>query len=83
MILPGLACRQVQTVEWVVAGTSSMPSILAPERGFFAQRESLSASGRENRRIDESKFCGIFEQLDHALEQTTGAAAVDASMVEA
>jgi hypothetical protein len=30
-----------------------------------------------------SEFLGIFEEFDYALEQTTGAAAVDAAMVEA
>ena len=56
---------------------------LSPGARILSSAGSLSAIGRENRRIEESKFCGIFEQLDHALEQTTGAAAVDAAMVEA
>jgi hypothetical protein len=34
-------------------------------------------------RTEKSQSWRIFEQFDHALEQATGAAAVDAAMVEA
>jgi hypothetical protein len=39
MMPSGLACREVQRLEYFVAGVSSMPSVLAIERGFFPQRE--------------------------------------------
>jgi hypothetical protein len=79
MMPSGLACREGQRLEYFVAGVSSMPSVLAIERGFLPQREV----SRQDRRIEESKFCGILQQLDHAFEQTTGAAAVDTAVVEA
>ena len=82
MRLPGLAHREAQRLECVVAGISSMLSILAAER-ILSSAGSLSAIGRQHRRIEESKFCWILQQLDHAFEQTTRAAAVDAAMVEA
>ena len=43
----------------------------------------LSGIGRENGRIEKSQSWRVFQQLDHAFEQTTGTAAVDAAMVEA
>src|SRR6266481_4556538 len=70
MRLPGLTGREVQSLECFVAGISSMPSILPPER-ILSSAGSLSAIGRQDRRIEESKFCGIFQQLDYAFEQTT------------
>jgi len=60
-----------------------MPSSLAPPERILSSAGSLSAIGRQDRRIEESKFCWILQQLDHAFEQTTRAAAVDAAMVEA
>jgi hypothetical protein len=33
--------------------------------------------------VEKSQFWRVFQQLDHAFEQTTGAAAVDAAMVKA
>jgi hypothetical protein len=55
--------------------------LLLPER-ILSSAGSLSPIGREDGRIQESKFCWILQQLDHAFEQTTGAATVDAAMIE-
>src|SRR5437899_7481902 len=60
-----------------------MPSSLAPRARILSSVGSWSAISRQDRRIEESKFCWILQQLDHAFEQTTGTAAVDAAMVEA
>lgn len=43
----------------------------------------LSGIGRENGRIEKSQSWRVFQQLDHAFEQTTGTTAIDTAMVEA
>ena len=61
---------------------------LAPAGILFAAGSLISVilSGigwEDDGRIEKSEPCWILQQLDHAFEQTTGAAAVDAAMVEA
>lgn len=65
-----------------------MSVYLARSRSLSSTRSltSVIPSGigwEDDGRIEKSEFCWILQQLDYVLEQTTGAAAVDASMVEA
>ena len=57
--------------------------------GIISSARSLTSmipSGigwEDDDRIEKSELCWILQQLEHTFEQATGAAAVDASMVEA
>jgi hypothetical protein len=64
-------------------------SVDSARAGIISSARSLTSvisSGigwEDDGRIEKSEPCWILQQLDHAFEQTTGAAAVDAAMVEA
>ena len=69
-----------------ITPTPDMSVDLVPSGNSFLTEKSNTHYSRElieDGPVEPLQCFRVFQQLDHALEQTTSAAAVDASMIEA